>query len=104
MFGSSPIRYLSRTEEIFAQGRNFIGITVRVAGPLDVGALSEAFDTLLRVHPVLAGHLEPTGDGRHQIVADEYLHSGIWLENETPTTRPPPSRCPTRPSRWSISG
>ena len=82
MFGSSPIRYLSRTEEIFAQGRNFIGITVRVAGPLDVAALSEAFDTLLRVHPVLAAHLEPAGDGRHQIVADEYLHSGIWLEKD----------------------
>jgi hypothetical protein len=79
VFGSLPIRYLSRTEEIFAQGRNFIGITLTLAGQLDVGAISEAFDTLLRVHPVLAGQLEPAADGRHQLVADEYEHAGIWL-------------------------
>jgi hypothetical protein len=44
-----------------------------------VGAISEAFDTLLRAHPVLAGQLEPAADGRHQLVADEYGHAGIWL-------------------------
>lgn len=88
MFGASPIRYLSRTEEIFAQGRNFIGITLQVSGRIDVPALSEAFDTLLRAHPVLSGHLEPAGDGRHQIVADDYLHPGIWVE-EPGRTDPP---------------
>jgi hypothetical protein len=82
VFGSSPIRYLSRTEEIFAQGRNFIGITLVVSGRIDVSALSEAFDTLLQAHPVLSGHLEPAADGRHQIVADDYLHPGIWLEKD----------------------
>lgn len=85
MFASSPIRYLARSEEIFAQGRNFIGINLRVSGRIDVAALSEAFDTLLRVHPVLTGHLEPAGDGRHQIVADEYLHQGMWLDKEGQT-------------------
>ncbi|CAN5734466.1 phthiocerol/phthiodiolone dimycocerosyl transferase [soil metagenome] len=80
MFGSLPIRYLSRTEEIFATGQNFIGITLSLTGRLDVGAISTAFDTLLRVHPVLAGQLEPAADGRHQLVADEYEHPGIWLD------------------------
>ena len=82
MFASSPIRYLARSEEIFAQGRNFIGISLSVSGRIDVAAMSDAFDTLLRVHPVLTGHLEPAGDGRHQIVADDYLHPGIWLEKD----------------------
>ncbi|CAN5605872.1 phthiocerol/phthiodiolone dimycocerosyl transferase [soil metagenome] len=82
MFGSLPIRYLSRTEEIFATGQNFIGITLSLIGPLDVAAISEAFDTLLRAHPVLAGQLEPAADGRHQLVADEYEHAGIWLDSD----------------------
>jgi len=82
VFASSPIRHLARSEEIFAQGRNFIGINLSVSGRVDVAALSDAFDTLLRVHPVLTGHLESTGDGRHQIVADDYLHPGIWLEKQ----------------------
>jgi phenolphthiocerol/phthiocerol/phthiodiolone dimycocerosyl transferase len=88
VFGSSPIRYLSRTEEIFAQGRNFIGITLVVSGRVDVSALSEAFDSLLQAHPVLSGHLEPAGDDRHQIVADDYLHPGIWLETEANADQP----------------
>jgi hypothetical protein len=82
VFGSSPIRYLARTEEIFAQGRNFIGITLVVSGRIDASALSEAFDMVLAAHPVLSGHLEPAVDGRHQIVADDYLHPGIWLERD----------------------
>lgn len=81
MFGASPIRYLSRSEEIFAKGKNFIGVTVRLRGPVDRSAMARAFDTLLQAHPVLAGHLEPDGDGRHQIVVDDYLHPGIWVEN-----------------------
>ena len=62
MFASSPIRYLARSEEIFAHAQNFIGIKLHLSGRLDVMALSEAFDTLLQVHPVLTGHLEPAGD------------------------------------------
>jgi len=80
MFGSSPIRYLSHSEEIFAQGKNFIGFTVRLRGQIDRVAMTKAFDTLLQAYPVLAGHLEPAADGRHQIVVDDYLHPGIWVE------------------------
>ena len=80
MFGSSPIRYLSPSEEFFAQAENFIGITLTLRGPVDVGAMSEAFETLLQVHPAYAGHLERGADGRHQIMVDDYEHPGIWLE------------------------
>jgi len=81
VFGSSPIRYLTPSEEFYAQAENFVGITVTLRGPVDVGAMSEAFETLLRVHPAHAGHLDhPGADGRHQIMVDEYEHPGIWLE------------------------
>ena len=80
MFGSSPIRYLSPSEEFFAQAENFIGITLTLRGPVDVGAMSEAFETLLQVHPAYAGHLERGADDRHQIMVDDYEHPGIWLE------------------------
>ena len=80
MFGSSPIRYLSPSEEFYAQAENFIGITLTLLGPVDVGAMSEAFDMLMQAHPAHAGHLERGGDGRHQIMVDDYEHPGIWLE------------------------
>ncbi len=80
VFGSSAIRHLSRSEELFARAKHFIGLTVRLRGPVDPAAMSRAFDTLLRVHPVLACHLEPDADGRHQITVDDFLHPGLWLE------------------------
>ncbi|ORB67814.1 phthiocerol/phthiodiolone dimycocerosyl transferase family protein [Mycolicibacterium tusciae] len=80
MFGSSPIRHLSPSEEFFAQAENFIGITLTLRGPVDVGAMSEAFETLCQVYPALAGHLERDADGRHQIMVDDYEHPGMWLE------------------------
>lgn len=80
MFGSSPIRRLSPSEEFFAQAENFVGIKLTLRGPVDAGAMSEAFATLCRVHPALAGHLEKGVDGRHQIMVDEYEHPGMWLE------------------------
>ena len=43
--------------------------------------MSEAFETLLQVHPAHAGHLDrPGSDGRHQIMVDEYEHEAMWLE------------------------
>ena len=42
--------------------------------------MAEAFETLMRVHPAHAGHLERGADGRHQIMVDDYEHEGIWLE------------------------
>jgi hypothetical protein len=86
VFGSSPIRHLSPSEEFFAQAENFIGITLTLRGPVDVGAMSEAFETLCRVHPALAGHLERGADGRHQIMVDDYEHPGVWLEKTGDTS------------------
>ena len=80
MFGSSPIRYLSPSEEFYAQAENFIGISLTLLGPVDVGAMSEAFDMLMQAHPAHSGHLERGADGRHQIMVDDYEHPGIWLE------------------------
>ena len=91
MFGSTPIRYLSISEEFYAKAENFIGFTVMLRGPVDVSAMSKAFDTLMRVHPAHAGHLERGADGRHQIMVDDYEHAGIWLEkiDEAPVERLP---------------
>jgi len=91
VFGSTPIRYLSVSEEFYAKAENFIGFTVTLRGPVDVAAMSEAFDTLMRVHPGHAGHLELGAEGRHQIMVDDYEHPGIWLEkfDDPPTGRLP---------------
>ncbi|MBX7434872.1 acyltransferase [Mycobacterium sp. Y57] len=80
MFGSTPIRHLAPSEEFYANAENFVGLTVTLCGPVDVAAMSEAFETLLRVHPAHAGHLERGTDGRHQLMVDDYEHEGIWLE------------------------
>jgi phenolphthiocerol/phthiocerol/phthiodiolone dimycocerosyl transferase len=78
-FPTSVIRKLARSEEGFAQTKTFHGLTISLRGPVDADAVSLAFDTLLQAHPVLAGHLEFGPDGRHQIVADDYAHPGIWV-------------------------
>jgi phenolphthiocerol/phthiocerol/phthiodiolone dimycocerosyl transferase len=77
MFASSVIRKLARSEEMFAETHNFVGLGAHVKGPIDVEALSEAFDALLEAHPVLAGHIERGPDGRHAFVADDLQHPGI---------------------------
>lgn len=93
MFGSTPIRYLSISEEFYAKAENFIGFTVTLRGPVDVAAMSEAFDTLMRVHPAHAGHLERDSNGRHQIMVDDYEHPGMWLEK---IDEPPAERLPNQ--------
>lgn len=93
MFGSTPIRYLSTSEEFYAKAENFIGFTVTLSGPMDVAAMSEAFDMLMRAHPAHAGHLERGADGRHQIMVDDYEHPGIWLEK---ISDPPAERLPSQ--------
>lgn len=80
MFGSTPIRYLSPSEEFYATAENFIGLVVTLRGPVDAGAMAEAFEMLLRAHPAHSGHLEKGADGRHQIMVDDYEHEGMWLE------------------------
>jgi hypothetical protein len=90
MFSSSVIRSLSRSEEIFAETHNFVGLGAHVQGSIDVDALSDAFDALLEAHPVLGGHLERGPDGRHQIVVDDLVHPGIdVVELDDPAAESP---------------
>jgi hypothetical protein len=78
VFPSSVIRKLALSEEMLAETHNFVGMAAEVKGPIDVDALSDAFDTLLEAHPVLTARLERGPDGRHELVADDLLHS--WVE------------------------
>lgn len=90
MFPTSVIRSLARSEEMFADTHNFVALTAHVTGPVDVDAMSAAFDTLLEAHPVLAGHLERLPDGRHQIVVDDLMPPGIEVvELDDPAADPP---------------
>jgi hypothetical protein len=77
VFPSSVIRKLANSEEMLAETHNFVGLTAHVKGPIDIDALSDAFDTLLEAHPVLSACIERGDDGRHQLVADDLLRSGI---------------------------
>lgn len=79
MFPAAVIRKLARSEEMFAQSQTYFGATVLMTGPVDVDAMSAAFEALLQAHPVLAAHLERGPDGLHQIVADDYQHPGLWV-------------------------
>jgi hypothetical protein len=93
MFSSSVIRKLSRSEEMFAETQCFVGLGAHVKGPIDVDALSAAFDALLEAHPVLGGHLERGPDGRHQIAVDDLLHPGIdVVKIDDPAAESPPMR------------
>jgi len=91
MFPSSVLRKLARSEEMFAETHNFVGLGAHVKGPVDVDALSDAFDALLQAHPALAGHLEQDPDGRYQIVVDDLVHPGIEVvELDDPEAEAPP--------------
>jgi hypothetical protein len=91
MFASSPIRKLARSEEMFAETQNFVGLAAHAKGPIDVDALSDAFDALLEAHPILAGHLEQDDEGRYEIVLDDLMHPGIdVIELHGPDDQPPP--------------
>lgn len=82
MFPGSVIRKLARSEEVFAANETYFALTVQISGtdpPVDIDAMADAFDALLQSHPIWAGHLEQADDGRHQIVAEDLLHPGIWL-------------------------
>jgi phenolphthiocerol/phthiocerol/phthiodiolone dimycocerosyl transferase len=79
VFPGSVIRKLSHSEEVFAQYEVFTSMTVQLSGLVDADALAEAFDALVEAHPVLASHLEQSPDGGWHLVADDLLHSGIWV-------------------------
>lgn len=88
-FATSVIRKLARSEDFFAETHTFTSVMLTLSGPVDVDAMSTAFDTLLEQFPVYAGHLEQGADGRYQIVMDDLLHPGIWVleEGEPPYTQ-----------------
>jgi len=90
MFPSSGIRKLARSEEMFAETHNFVGLAAHAEGPVDTDALSEAFDALLQAHPVLNGHLEQGPDGRWEIVLDDLMHPGIEVVELTGDAEAPP--------------
>ncbi|MGH3635183.1 MAG: acyltransferase, partial [Mycobacterium sp.] len=79
MFSTSVIRKLAKSENFFAETQTFTSVTLHLEGPVDIDAMSSAFDTLLEVYPVYAGHLEQGAEGRYEIVADDLLHPGMWL-------------------------
>ena len=92
MFPSSVIRKLANSEEMLAETHNFVGLAAHVKGPVDIDALSAAYDALLEARPVLTARLERGPDGRHQIVADDLLPAGIEVvELDGPDGRRPPT-------------
>jgi hypothetical protein len=76
------IRKLAHSEEVFAANETYFALTVQISGAVDIDAVSDAFDAVLQSHPIFAGHLEQADDGRHQIVAEDLMHPGIWLVDE----------------------
>lgn len=76
---------------MFAETQNFVGLAAHVEGPVDVDALSDAFEALLEAHPVLNGHLEQGPDGRYEIVLDDLMHPGLEVvELDGPDAKAPP--------------
>ena len=92
MFPSSVIRKLALSEEMLAETHNFVGLAAHLEGPIDVDALTDAFDLLLEAHPVLTARLERGADGRHELVADDLMHSGLEVieVDASQTDNPPP--------------
>lgn len=85
MFSGSVIRKLAHSEEVFAANETYFGLKIQIIGDVDVDAMADAFDALLQAHPVFAGHLEQADDGRHQIVAEDLMHPGMWIvDDQTP--------------------
>jgi hypothetical protein len=87
VFATSVIRRLAPSEEFYAETETYNSVALHLKGAVDAGAMSEAFDTLLETHPILAGHIEKGPDGRYEIVTDDLLHEGIWvLDNDDSRT------------------
>ena len=82
MFPGSVIRKLTRSEEVFAVNETYFAFTAHINGPVDLDAMSDAFDALLESHPVFTGRLEQGDDGRYQIVAEDLMHPGIWVVSD----------------------
>ena len=48
MFPSSVIRKLALSEEMLAETHNFVGLSAHLEGPIDLDALTDAFDLCSR--------------------------------------------------------
>jgi phenolphthiocerol/phthiocerol/phthiodiolone dimycocerosyl transferase len=91
LFPSSVIRKLANSEEMLAETEHFVGLGAHLKGPIDIDALSAAFEALLEAHPILYARLERGPDGRHQFVTDDLVHSGIEVvQLDDPDTEAPP--------------
>ena len=91
MFPSSVIRKLANSEEMLAETEHFVGLGAHLKGPIDIDALSAAFEALLETYPILCAHLERDSDGRHQLVADDLLPAGLEVvELDDPADEGPP--------------
>lgn len=82
LYPTSVIRKLAASEQFFAETQTFTSITVLLQGVVDVDAMAEAFDALLEAYPVYAGHLAQDSDGEYQLVTDDLMHPGIWVQHE----------------------
>ena len=104
MFPSSVIRKLALSEEMLAETHNFVGLAAHLEGPIDVDALTDAFDLLLEAHPVLTARLERGADGRHELVADDLMHAGLEVieVDASHTDNPAPSTVLSTSNRPSV--
>ncbi|MFR9770419.1 phthiocerol/phthiodiolone dimycocerosyl transferase family protein [Nocardia sp. SC052] len=68
MTAATVIRPLAPSEAIFANSEVLVGYSIRVAGRLDLAALSAAFEAVVRSRPILGAHLEPDGRGGHLLL------------------------------------
>ncbi|MBF6465135.1 acyltransferase [Nocardia beijingensis] len=97
MTAATVIRPLAPSEGMFANSEVLVGYSLRVAGRLDLAALSAAFEAVACSRPILGAHLEPDGHGGHLLletpgvtpemtVADgdpEQLLTGAQLDQRT---------------------
>jgi phenolphthiocerol/phthiocerol/phthiodiolone dimycocerosyl transferase len=91
LFPSSVIRKLALSEEMLAETHHFVGLGAHAKGPIDIDALSAAYDALLEAHPILCAHIERGPDGRHQFVTDDLLPPEIdVVEVDGPDAEGPP--------------
>ena len=91
MFPSSVIRKLANSEEMLAETEHFVGLGAHLKGPVDVDALSAAYEALLEAYPILCAHIERAPDGRHQLVTDDLLPEGLEVvELDDPGAEAPP--------------
>jgi hypothetical protein len=91
LFPSSVIRKLANSEEMLAETEHFVGLGAHLKGPIDIDALSAAFEALLEAYPILCAHLERGPDGRHQLVTDDLVPAGLEVvELDGPAAEAPP--------------